>query len=290
MNESKYMLTYDFRILYCPNMKLRLSCKELNYKTMEFIKYDDDLSLLDYYIELNKADVDLIITTIFNGVIGIELSEEDMNWLKTFDSLLEEDLSIIYNKKLAFNYSVLKLKLIGFSEDVALKIATKQFLNQELYPKYPHYTVFLDKINEILDRRDFWISNKIDSYREAEIDYLRTVLNYKNRLKYKFDYSVFKNEYLKLIEKSFMPHLIQYNSEHSYLIRRVLNFEKQIPFLEKSYKYVIIEILNALMLKEYPQLLLEESFFYDLVEEMYNVVNLYLNILLQKEKEKELNK
>lgn len=283
MNESKYMLTNDFRILYCPNMKLKLSCKELDCLTMDFSKYNGNLDLLESFMELNSKEIDLIINNIFNAIIGIELNIEDMEWLKKFDKLLEEDINIINNKKIVFNYCVLKLKLIGFPEEMALNIAKTQFINQELNNEYPHYTVFIDSINEILDKRKFWISNTVNNFNNREMNFLRTIFTYKNKLQYKFDFNVFKNDYLNVVGKSFVPHLIKFNSTESYLIRNPLTPSKQDEYIIKSYSYIIIELINALLKKEFPNLLRNEDFIYDLINELKLVVKLYLKIQSQNE-------
>lgn len=284
MNDSKYMLTNDFKILYCPNINLPQSSKEFDLVSMDFIKYDGDLNLLESYIELDKKDVDIIIKNIFNAVIGIELDKEDMNWLEKFDSLLDNDINFITNKKLVFNYCVLKLQLIGFPKDMALKITSKQFVNEELIENYPHYSIFIDKINEILDKRNYWISSDLDLYKEMEIVFLKKIFNYKNQLKHKFDFNILKNEYLKLVGESFVPHLLQFNSNYSYLVRSPLSIREQVNYTLESYRFIIIELINDVVRNYFPNLFDNDDFIYDLISDMTSVVQLYIDILLQKDK------
>ena len=283
MIESKYMLTNDFRILYCPNLKLKLSCKELDTQTMDFSKYNDNLDLLELFFKLESTDINFIINNIFNAKIGIELHPNDMKWIMKFDELLSNDVNILNNKELTFNYCVLKLKLIGFPEEMALKIASTQFINEELSPDYPHCSIFIDKINEILDKRKYWIPHKVETYKTIERNYFKTIFTYKKNLKLKYDFSVLKDGYMKVIENSFVPYLIEYNSTYSYLIRQPIPLLEQTNYIKECYNHIIVQFLLSTIKNDFPEFMEDEYFIHSVIGDLLSCLNLYIEILLEKE-------
>lgn len=278
MIESKYLLTFDLRILYCPNIKLALSCKELNVETLEFSHYEGDLSIIQSCHELEAEKVELIVKNILNGEIGNELEEKDMLWLKTFDYQLTQNKNLFKNDKLVFNYLILKLRLLGFEEEDAKNIVQSYFQYKLLGANIPKVEDFIGAINKKMKNKRFWVCNDLYEEKEFELKFIRTVLMYKNKLNYKFDFKMFKDEYLKVCEKSFINKIYNFNKTPSYLVKRPLSISDQKHYLIYTYKSHIAGILQYLLERDFANLAHDEMFINILIDDMASVLKLYLTI------------
>lgn len=278
MIESKYLLTFDLKILYSPNVKLALTCKELDLETLEFSHFDGDLDILYSCYELEADKVDLIVKNILNGEIGTELNSKDMYWLQTFENQLSQDRQLLKNNKLVFNYLILKLRLLGFKEMDAKNIVISYFQYKKDGLKIPKVEKFIDAINKKLRKKRFWICDDLYEEKELELKFIRTVLMYKTKLNHKFDFRMFKDEYLKVCEKSFINKIYNFNTTPSYLVKRPLDISDQKQYLFYTYKSHIAEILQYLVEKDFPNLANDEMFINVLIDDMSTVLKLYLTI------------
>lgn len=284
MNPSKYLLTYDLRILYCPNMKLALSCKELNLDTLEFTYYEGDLNVLNACYVLEADDVESIVKNIINGEVGNELDIDEMNWLKAFDYQYNKDANLVRNDELTFNYLILKLKLLGFSEEESKNIVKAYFVYKKNNVKgLPDVEDFISALNRKIRNKRFWICKNLYDETDLEYEFIKTVLSYKNKLQYKFDFRAFKDEYLKVCEKSIVPKLYNYNKTPSYLVRKPLDISDQRPYLLYTYKTHIASLINYLIERYFQNLASDERFINILIDELSAVVKLYLSISETKE-------
>ena len=68
--KSKSVLTYDLKILYCPNMQIKSACKELNLMTHEFSQFEGNLADLDNGYEIVASIVKNIADNILLGKVG----------------------------------------------------------------------------------------------------------------------------------------------------------------------------------------------------------------------------
>ncbi|NLZ34246.1 MAG: hypothetical protein GX889_04930 [Clostridiales bacterium] len=278
---SRYMLTNDFKILYWPNTELKLSCKEFDFKTMKFEKYQGNVDLLEYYYEIDKNNLDSLIKGLFQSKIGFELPKKEMDWIINVENLMSKKKEILNNKKLMFNYCVLKLKLAGFKEDVALDFTKNQFSNEEVVKDYPNHLYLIKNVNKLINSRAFWINHEVLTNNEIELSFLRLIFDYKIRLGSKFDFTIFKSQYLDLIKDSFIPKLINYNSTKSYLVKKPMPLKNQVEYIFQSYQYLIVELINYLLNKEYDELLSQEYFIRTLINDLMDVLSLYIEIRLQ---------
>ena len=73
--KSKYVLTYDLKILYCPNMQIRTACKELNLMTHEFSQFEGNLAALDNGFEIAASSVKNISDNILLGKVHSRTDE-----------------------------------------------------------------------------------------------------------------------------------------------------------------------------------------------------------------------
>lgn len=278
MIESKYLLTYDLKILYSPNVQLALTCKELDLETLEFSHFDGDLDILYSCYELEPDKVDLIVKNILNGDIGNELDNNEMSWIQAFEHQLNQDKQILENTKLVFNYLILKLKLLGFKEEESKNIVISYFRYKKEGLKVPKVEKFIESINRKLRKKRFWICEDLYDEKDFELKFVRTILMYKTKLQSKFDFKMFKDEYLKVCEKSFINKIYNFNATPSYLVKRPLDISDQKQYLLYTYKSHIAGIIQYLVGKEFQHLAHDEMFLNVLIDDMSSVLKLYLTI------------
>lgn len=282
MNDSKYFLTFDFKILYCPNINFILSCKELNLNTLEFTNYDGDLKALEASYEIKAEMVHVIVQNILNGEIGLELDSKEMKWLNLFDTELRKDSSILNNERLVYNYLILKLQLIGFSAVDSKSIITKYFEFKRDSKVIITIEEFIRTINQQLDRKIFWVCNGIESEKKIEYKFIETVLSYKRSLKYKFDFQMFKESYINVCKHSFVMKIYEYNNTSSYLVKRPLSLVEQVDFLIYAHKSILRGMLENLIEEKFFELSEEGLFQKQLIDEMSDIMRIHLKSMLAK--------
>lgn len=275
--KSKYVLTFEFKVLYCPNINLPLTCKELNAKTLEFTQFEGKVDEFNSGYEITADLVEKIVKNILNGEIGIELSSDNMKWLETFDKTLIVNKSILNNENLLFNYLILKLMLLGFDEELAQDIIKTYFLKRKNGNVLP-IDNFISIINNRISEKKFWVCYNLFDEKEKEFEFIRTILNYKQKLQFRFDFSVFKDEYLKLCNESLIPKLIKFNQTPSYLIRNSLSIKEQKPYLLKAYITYISNSMNFIYENEFNHLFLDTRFLSAICKDMASVVELFISI------------
>jgi len=282
MNESKYFLTFDFKILYCPNINLILSCKELNLNTLEFENYDGDLRALEASYEIKAETLSVIVKEILNGTMGLELEEKEMNWLKTFDTQLSRDNSILNNERLVYNYLILKLQLIGFSAIDSKSIVTKYFELKRDGKPVIEVDKLIQSVNRQIYKKIFWVCNGIESEKKIEYKFIESVLTYKRSLKYKFDFQMFKESYLNVCKHSFVGKIYDYNNTSSYLIKRPLSLQEQMDCLIYSHQSILRGILENLIEEKFFEFSDDELFKKQLIDEMSDILTIHLKSMLAK--------
>lgn len=273
----KYILTYDFRIIYCKNINLRIGLKELNFNNLTFIPISDyNDSILDCGYDMSTEDVQTFITTIFNSKMGYQLEEKNMQWLKVFESKMKSE-NLLKDNKLAFNYFVLKLMLIGFVEKKAISIAERYF--ELLIDGYnvPDIKDVIDKVNKFIDYKEFWVSNKLYETQALEMMFITKLLKARMNLKYSFDFANFKEEYFKLCNKSLIMDNYVYNTTPSYLVKNPIGIEEQEPYLIQLYQTTIVGILNHLISTDFKELASDDRFINSLASELINVIHTFID-------------
>lgn len=287
MSESKYFLTYDFKILYCPNINLKLSTKELNLDDLKFVKYNGNLNIIEIFFDIKSDTVNTIVDDVVKSKFGHELSKNDMEWIQKIEKALKVNSDIYENNHLMFNYYILKMRLAGFTEELAIAFTKNYFNNLNKKNEMDNLTSVKDSINilnNIIKTKEIWIGNNIYSYTKLEEEFLRTVLDYKKKLSFQFNFDIFKQDYLDIIQNSFIIYIYEYNKVPSYLVKNtksILNNRSYIEMLLDIYNRIIMGILQYILNEdEY------ESFKYDghkflntLIVDMCDTVKLYLNML-----------
>ena len=61
---NRYALTYDLKILYCPDIDLNLACKELDLTSLQFHLYDEDREYLNTGFELNPKAYSVVVMAL----------------------------------------------------------------------------------------------------------------------------------------------------------------------------------------------------------------------------------
>lgn len=276
--DSKYLLTFDLRILYCPNIRLAISCQELNVEALEFSHYEKDLNILFSSYEIKAEKINNLVKNILNGKIGNELEEKEMLWVQKFEKELNENENLLKNEKLIFNYLILKLKLLGFEELEAQNFVKTYFKYKIEGKNIPTIETFITAINKKLNNKVFWVCNNLDEEKEIEIKFIHKILNYKNKLMHNFDFNLFKDEYLNICEKSFINKIYKFNNEYSYLVTNPLFISDQKTYLTYIYKVHIYKIFEYLLEREFKNLSNDKMFINALISDMSSVLNLFLEI------------
>ena len=275
--KSKYVLTYDLKILYCPNMQIKNVCKELNLLTYEFSQYEGKESAIDNGYEIAANMVKGIADKIIMGKVGNELPEKEMKWIQDFERLLRDDISLITNRELTFNYLILKLALAGFSLDVAKNIVVAYYSNIINKNEVPHPQVFLNEINNVLKNKTFWVKFDLQKEEITEYLFIKKVLKARDRIGYTFSFDeLFRNEYLNLAGDGVATALIKYNQQPSYLVTHKLSLNEQMPLVLSVYK----KIIWGLIVKAYTEMgrPVDEIIAKGLIKDMTNTLKLYMTI------------
>lgn len=277
MTDSGFFLTYDLKILYCPNLQIANTCKELNMMTQNFIQFDGNLNVLNNSYKLNAEEVQSIVKNIFIGQIGDELPKENMNWIIEYEELLKQDPSIITNRDLTFNYFILKFILMGFSPDKAKDIVVNYYEHIIKEDDVPHPQILLNQINKFLTYKKFWVKFDIKNEKLKEFKMMKKIMKAKEELGYNFNFeSLFKQEYLGLITYSFVPQLIKFNQTESYLVKEKIDLNTQIPYITQVYQEILLGIIYRIC--ETDNKPYDEPFVNNLLKEMTSVLKLYLTI------------
>lgn len=282
---SKYILTFDFRIIYCKNTKLKIGLKEFDFNSLKFIDLYEDSSIIDNSYEISEIDMEFIVNNIFNSKFGYQLDDNSMIWLEKFENVLKSDSSILNKKELAFNYLVLKLLLIGFPQYMALEIIQKYYKLKEYNIRTPDIEIIINRINEFIKKKEYWISNEIYNDENKEIDFLAKVFNEKRKYKYNFSFNNLRDEYFKLCFNSLIMNNYKYNSKPSFLIKNPKNLNFQKELLLEFYISKIKFLINYLLENDFKGLSFDYRFTKSLIDEMIRVINTFFDVVITKMEE-----
>ncbi len=277
MVDSGYFLTYDLKILFCPNLQLSTTCKEINVDTHLFSQFDGSVDAVLNAYPIDKDDVNPMINNILTGPIGDELPQAQMDWIITFENLLKEDASIITNRDLAFNYFILKFILMGFSPDFAKDLVINYYEHIIRDENVPHPQVLLNQINKFLTYKKFWVKADLRNEKMREFKMMKKIMKAKKEMDYKFNFDLYcKKEYLELIRHSIVPVLIKFNQKESYLVKEKIDLNSAIPYVTQVYQEILLGIINKIC--ELDNIPFDEPFVNNLLKEMTGTVKLYLTI------------
>lgn len=265
---NKYFLTQDLEILYCPSLKLTKTCRVLNVETFEFVEFRGEFTLEKYY-RLNDDDISYIVNNILNSKIGHELNEKELDWILSFEKYKKENKNI--SKRLLFNYLILKLKLIGFSDNLSKDVALK-FLNMDGF----NAANFLKAINLIISKKEIWIPISSDSKKYLDERFLIKVFTQKEELSYEFNFDVFKDEYFNLLSNSFLSEIVKFNKKKSYLNKKILMIKESKEDLKDIYRYNILGIVEYVVNSKFQRT--DDIFVNVLIDELMLVVDEYLEV------------
>lgn len=274
---SKYVLTYDLKILYCSNIQLSSNCKELNLSNFNFFQYDGDIKDMDCGFDLHSEEVESIAKDILNGKIGRELPKRDMNWIVKYETRLKNDMSILLNKQITYNYFVLKLRLLGFNSEFATEMMSDYYKKIDKGLNVPHQQILLRNINKFLAGKTLWVKSDLTDELKLEKEFFQKVINNKFKLGYMFSFDEkHKKEYLKLCENGIINSLIKYNQNPSLLVRKKHNISNLVPYILKVYLEEVEKILIEIYEKKHSQL--NEVFIKDLLKQIESYAKLYITL------------
>lgn len=276
--QSKYVLTYEMKILYCQDVNLNLTCKELNLETLQFRLYDGDREDLETGFELNPNDVNLIASEILMGKVGYSLSDDKMKWLEKFETLLKSDMKLLLNKKVAYSYFILKLQLLGFSEDIAKDIMYQYYENLLNKKKIAHPQVLLKNINHLIKCKIFWVPMNLDKEEEKEYQFLEKVIQSKLDMMYKFSFDqMYSDQYLFLCKHGLVNKLLDFNTHPSYLVRRKQPITNLVPYILDEYSKIIHKLMIDIYTKRF--LNINEGFIQDTIKHMETYIRQYISVI-----------
>ena len=275
--KEKYVLTYELRILYCPDVQLNLMCKEFNLSNFQFTLFDGDRSDLETGFELYPNEINTIASDILMGKIGYELSQKQMNWLEKYEEKLKDDISLILNKKVTYNYFILKLRLLGFKEEIAKEMVSNYYRMIESNKKVQHPQIFLKNINKFLSKKIFWVTNNLEKEKNIEYTFFEKVIESKFELGYKFSFDqLYKEQYLNMEKNGIVNTLLQFTQKPSYLVRKKYQVTNLVPYVTKVYKNILKQIITDIYAKYH--LIPNESFIDDITKQIIAAARLYISL------------
>lgn len=273
--KSKYVLTYEMKILYCPDMDLNLACKELNLETLQFRLYDGNRNDLKTGFELYPNEVTSIAENILMGKIGYELDKKQMDWLEKYENRLKKDISLLLNKTISYNYFILKLQLLGFPEHVAKDIVAHYYEEIGRNAIVAHPQIFLKNINQLIKRKIFWVKKDLERELSVEEIFLRKMVKMKLNQQYKFSFEIYKEEYRNILQKGIVSSLIQYNLTPSYLVKTRHPVTNLVPSVLIVYKTQLSKLLEHIYTDVY-YITPNKGFIDDLLYQMELCVRMYI--------------
>ena len=244
MNDNKYFLSFNFEIFYYPNINFKFSLKKFDFEDNTFKNYNEDINIDKETYSLSNDELNFIMKEVLRNDIGHELMPKHMAWLKKFEEQYKRNNSIIKNNNLLFNYLVLKLLIIGFSEDIAKKFSTKYIYELNNYNKTISPLDFIRNINILISRKKFWIPFNIEDAVEKELNFIQEIISLKNEHSTHFNFKLFDDNYLLLCKDALVQSLIDFNSTKSYLVKDVLPVEEQLDYIILVYNKIIGDCLN----------------------------------------------
>lgn len=274
---NRYALTYDLKILYCPDIDLNLACKELDLTSLQFHLYDEDREYLNTGFELNPNDVNIIASEILIGKTGYLLSEQKMKWLEKFERLLKENISLILNKKVAYTYFILKLQLLGFSEGISQDIVNNYYDNLEMNKKVAHQQIFLKNLNQLIKNKSFWVPSNLEKEMNRESHFLEQVIMSKQATMYKFSFDqLYLDKYMQLCKNGIVNTLLEFNQHPSFLVRKKHSIADLIPYVFAEYKKIIYQLMSDIYKKNY--LSINIGFIDDTIKHMESALRVYISL------------
>lgn len=276
VSNSKYLLSYDFRIFYCPETFFIGACKELNQETLKFELYTDNRELVEYAYPIDVSETNSIVKSILMGKISYLLSDQNLAWIKEFEVNASKKHELWENEKYVFNYLVLKIMLMGFSQDKALDITKSYFKHKREGHPVLNIKSMVKAINKNIDNKEFWITNKMAEFDPIETSFLKKVLTNKLSSGFAFDYKYFEREYISICNSSFSKENFLINSTKVYPIKKAKNLQDQTAYIFQAYESIMITIVNNLVLSKFPQLQNEQKFLTNLLAEMKNTLSIIM--------------
>ena len=274
---TKYVLTYDLKILYCQDIDLNLSCKELDLSNLQFHLYDGSKEDLNYGFELNPNEVNVIASEILMGKVGYILSDKNMLWLEKFEEMLKRDMTLLLNKKVSYTYFILKLQLLGFGEDIAKDIVMNYYYSLERGEKVAHPQVFLKNINRLLKQKIFWVPMNFDKEEILEYKFLQEIIETKQDMMYKFSFDqMYRDRYMDICKKGIVHKLLEFNTHPSYMVRKKQNISNLVPFTIQEYNKLIKKMMINIYNKKY--LNVNTGFIQDTLKHMEVIIRLYISL------------
>ena len=279
-----YALDYNFDILYCPNIHSPTTTKIYIPQTGEFTSIKDGKSRWFNSFKIKTEDVQHIIFLSKSHQLAFEPLEEDDIWLQEHKKLYEINSGILKNKDITFNMFILKLIILGFSEEFSRKYIQHYY---ELSETNSQYKIDLPNVNELyktielkLLKKKFWIPNDLNKEKKIEIDFFKKIFKKKQELGYEFNFeSMYKEQYMSIISNSFIPKLVRKNQTTSFWVTNPIPLSYQIPYLLDTY-----ELITDVLLKEtYKVCPVNNIFFENIPRELKECVSEYLSKLLKQQ-------
>lgn len=274
VSSSKYLLSYDFRIFYCPETFFVGAYKELNQETLKFELYTDNRDLVEYAYPIDVSEINSIVKSILMGKISYLLSDQNLVWIKEFEATASKNPELWEDEKYVFNYLTLKIMLMGFSQSKALDIAKSYFKHKREGHPVLNIKSVVKAINKNIDGKEFWITNKMNEFDPIERSFLKKILTNKISSGFAFDYKYFEREYASICDSSFSKENYLINSTKVYPIKKAKSLQDQTPYIFQAYESIMVTIVNNLVINTFPQLQHEPKFLTNLLAEMKNTLSI----------------
>lgn len=271
---SKFFLSYDFRIFFCPDTFLIGACKELNQETLKFELYTGNKELVEHAYTIEADEINSMVKGILTGRISYLLNDKNLSWIKEFEITASKQSQLWENERYVFNYLILKAMLMGFSQSKALEVVKSYFeYKRECIPVL-NLKSMVKAMNKNIDSKEFWITNRMSEFDKLETSFLKKVLDNKVSSGFAFDYKYFEREYISICNNSFSKENYLINLKKSYPIKKNKTLQEQTPYIFQAYESIMGAIINNLVTTSFPKLQQEGKFLTGLLYDMKDTLTI----------------
>ena len=251
MEQFKYYLTFDFQIIYVPDSYNILGFKKFNFETLKFENYKCNPDLVKYSYNIEENRVQYIVNGILLGKISYTLDDKSTAWIQSFESKFKDNADLLKNINYSFNYLTLKLMLAGFSKKESLNISNQYFTYKKNGYPIPTIENVINRLNELISNKEYWIINNIEKYEKIEISFIDKVLYSLVKNISDFDLKSFDLEYLEICQSSFSYENFKFNNTKSYFVNNILTFEEQKSYILYYYDFIMKNLIEAVINANY---------------------------------------
>lgn len=238
---KKFGLNCYLQIIYQKDDLLDNFTK-LDLKSLKFVDFNDNTEKETKYLyEVNAHKLEYIVNNILKSKVVQDLSRKNIRWLNVFEEKLSKESTVLNNKKLLFNYLILKLQTVGFDEQFSLDYAKYiiALLNNNYIDIYDLLKL-KENVDLIYKSKEYFIIYNLGDFKKSEINLLKLFLITENSNSQSLDFRNFKKTLIIQDQQSFAKYCFDNNKKN-------LDFQSNKKYTLTIYKHLITEYLNEIL-------------------------------------------